>query len=89
MRTTSEQEKLLLAHQRLGHPSFSLWKEMYSNIFGKLNIENIVCDTCQIAKLKRTLYQVVNNKCQLPFQLIRRDIWGPSPYIGLYTDLDG
>ena len=67
VRANSEEEKLLLTHWRLGHPLFSFLKEMYLNFFGELNIENMVCDAQQLAKLKRTSYPVVSNRCQIPF----------------------
>ena len=38
-----------------------------------------------VQNLKKISYHVVNNKCQIPFQMINCDVWGTSPY----TDLCG
>ena len=70
MRANSEEKNLLLPHWRLGHAYFSLLEEMNLNIFGKCDGKGIVHDACQLVKLEKTSYQVVYNRCQIPFQLI-------------------
>ena len=59
--TNSTAEKIHLLKRRLGHPSFSTLKNMYPNLFGKLSLENFICEACQLPQLKRNTYLLENN----------------------------
>ena len=76
-------KEAMLIHKRLGHPSFTLLKMMYPSLFKNCSINDLVCNVCQLAKLKRNTYPLEQNRCLKPFQLIHCDIWGPSSHIAL------
>ena len=76
---------LMEIHQRMGHPSFHLLKQMYSHQFKNIDFNSIVCEACQLGKFKQTSYPAHNNCSKHPFQLLHCDVWGPSPH----TDLMG
>ena len=63
----NEEEKVILLHRRLGHPSFDLLQTMYPQYFEKLSFNKLVCDACQLAKSKRKLYPSMNLTCQKYF----------------------
>ncbi|KAJ9556713.1 hypothetical protein OSB04_011327, partial [Centaurea solstitialis] len=76
--TLSNKEKILLHHCRLGHPSFRVVKVLFSSLFSKLDVENLHCEVCELAKHKRIPFPVSNKRSTFPFYLIHTDIWGPS-----------
>lgn len=63
-------------HKRLGHPSRNK-----SSIFKLNNVETpcsiSFCDICTIAKQSRLPFHFDSNRCDIPFELIHCDIWGP------------
>ena len=81
--SASAKEKVILLHRRLGYPSFLL-KNMYTQFFEKLPVHKLVCDACQLVKLKRNLYPHEENRFQASFQLIHCDRSGPSPHTDVY-----
>ena len=66
-----------LWHRRLGHPSFSVFKDLaffssYSNLAG-----SSPCDMCFRAKQTREVFNDSSNKTSECFSLIHVDVWGP------------
>lgn len=76
--TLSNKEKIFLHHRRLGHPSFRIVKILFPSLFSKLDVENLHCEVCELAKHKRVPFPVSNKRSTSPFYLIHTDIWGPS-----------
>ena len=71
--------KVLLWHERLGHPSFHYLKSLYPEIF--INKEHIFsCEPCTLAKQPRSHHLIQSYKPSKPFHLIHSDIWGPSKH---------
>ena len=66
-------KEAMLIHKRLGHPSFTLLIMIYPSTFKNCSINDLVCNVCQLAKLKRNTYP----------SFIHCDIWGPSSHIAL------
>lgn len=80
------ENKVWLIHQRLGHPSFQILKQMFPDEFEGSQIEHFLCDVFEKAKHKRHSYQSEKiERKKLPFQLIHSDVWGPAPS----TDIHG
>ena len=77
---TSQEERIMAIHQRMGHPSFHLPKQLYPYLFKDLEIQSFICSACQLGKFKRTTYPSNDNRTPRPFQLIHCDVWGPSPH---------
>ena len=69
-------------HARLGHPSFSIVKQVLSKnklpVVGEHNSETN-CDSCQRAKSHQLPYPVSTSVSTKPLQLIFSDVWGPAP----------
>ena len=74
----SNKDRLWLRHFRVGHPSFRVLKLMFHSLFKGLDIRNSHCDVCELAKHRRVLFSLTNNRSSLPFTLIHSDIWCPS-----------
>ena len=74
----SNKDKIWLQHFRLGHPSFSILKVMFPLLFKGIDVENLHCDICELAKHKRAFFPVSNKRTSIHFALIHSDIWGPS-----------
>ena len=53
VRSTPAKKEATLIHRRLEHPSFTLLKTMYPSLFKNCPIDDLVCDTCKMAKLKQ------------------------------------
>ena len=52
----SNKDKIWLQHFRLGHPSFSILKVMFPLLFKGIDVENLHCDICELAKHKRAFF---------------------------------
>ena len=74
---TQSKESVVLLHRRLGHPSFHLLKQVYPNLFKHLDIQSLICDSCQFAKHKRTHFSKSDHRKKFPFDMIHSDVWGP------------
>ena len=59
--TSIPAKEATLIHRRLGHPSFTLLKMIYPSLFKNCSINDLVCDACQLAKLKRNTYLLEQN----------------------------
>ncbi|KAI3788025.1 hypothetical protein L2E82_00620 [Cichorium intybus] len=73
----SSSNKIMLWHNRLGHPNFMYLKKLFPDLFNK-NVRNLECEVCQLAKHTRSSYSPVPYKPSSPFHLIHSDVWGPS-----------
>ena len=51
---------------------------MFPSLFANLDINKFYCDICELAKHRRAVFSPSNNKSLFPFDLIHKDIWGPS-----------
>lgn len=77
----SNKAKVLLYHYQLGHPSFRVIKVLFPSLFSKLNVENLHCQVCEIAKHKRIPFPVSNKRNVFPLYLVHTDVWCPTePY---------
>ena len=79
---TQSKESVVLLHRRLGHPSFHLLKQVYPNLFKHLDIQNLICESCQFAKHKRTHFSKSDHRKKSPFDMIQSDVWGPCSILG-------
>ena len=73
--TTSSREKLYLAHRWMGHPSFVLMKEYFPTMFSDIDVNTLSCESCQLAKHKRSPFKALNIRCLrsfdcVPFQVL-------------------
>jgi GAG-pre-integrase domain len=73
------ENKVMLWHKRLGHPSFGHLKKLSPHLFLGLDNKDFSCKTCVEAKSHRTSYFDSMNKSIASFDLIHTDVWGPSP----------
>jgi hypothetical protein len=76
---SASKEQIWLWHYRLGHPSFSYMKHLFSQLFSTLRYSDFRCETCILAKSHRVPFPISLNKSDIPFILIHSDVWGPSP----------
>jgi hypothetical protein len=67
-----------LWHKRLGHLSFSYLKKLKPHLFTELQILDLQCDICELAKSHRKPFSSSFNKSSKPFMVIHYDIWGPA-----------
>ena len=81
--STTPMEPVMELHNRMGHPSFHLLKQMYPHMFKDIKFELLTYDACQLGKFKRNIYPPNNNRTNKAFQILHCDVWGPSPYIDL------
>jgi hypothetical protein len=73
-----------LWHARLGHPSFltidSLTKSGFISCSDKLiGLDSSLCVGCNLGKSHRLPFSINNIRCDLPFDRLYCDLWGPSP----------
>ena len=66
----------ILWHQRLGHPSFSVFSSLPFSDVLKSSIPG-PCDVCFRAKKTREVFYDSFNKTKAYFDLIHVDVWGP------------
>ena len=83
--STTLVEPIIKLHNKMGHPSFHLLRQMYPHMFKDIKLEVLTCDACQLGKFKRNIYPTDNNHTKKLFQILHCDVWGPSPH----TDLLG
>ena len=67
---------ILLWHRRLGHPSFSYIKLLYSQVFSNKD-QVFSCENCTLAKQSWSHQSIQSYKPSKSFHLIHSDIWGP------------
>jgi len=72
--TIHNREKIQLYHCRLGHPSFHVIKLLFPSLFNNLNLQNLHCEVCELAKHKLVSFSRAYNKISFnPFHLIYTD----------------
>jgi len=72
-----------LWHARLSHPSFrsidSLTKSGFIFCSDKLiGLDSSLCVGCNLGKSHRLPFSLNNTRCDLPFDRLQYDLWGPS-----------
>ena len=75
--------RLHLTHQRLGHPSFSNLRHLFSSLCTGLDPKTSICEACQLAKHRRASFTPSISLTKTPFFRIHSDVWGPAPQAGL------
>lgn len=68
----------MLFYCRLGHPSFSVIKIIFSYLFYGFNVESFHREVCEIAKHKCVPFPLNDTKSTSLFNLSHIDVWGPS-----------
>ena len=81
--STQSDQRAILVHRRLGHPSFHILKSVYPTLFKGVNIETLTCEACQFAKHKRASFPQSTHRYLTPFKCIHSDVWGPCSTLGL------
>ena len=81
--STQSDQRAILLHRRLGHPSFHILKSVYPTLFKGANIETLTCEACQFAKHKRASFPQSTHRYLTPFECIHSDVWGPCSTLGL------
>ena len=75
---SSNKDRVILWHRRLGHLSFHYLRKIKPELFvGITNFESR-CDICEMAKSHRISYVPSHNKNLVPFMTIHSDVWGPA-----------
>jgi histone deacetylase 1/2 len=77
--SNSCKNKVLIWHERLGHPSFGYMKHLFPELFVNCGSYKFECETCIKAKSHRVSYPQNLTKCSSPFDLVHSDVWGPAP----------
>lgn len=74
--------KLQTLHQRLGHASSIVIKNVVSIYKPKLSINKnfVFCDACQCGKAHQGSFYVSESRTTAPLELVHTDIWGPDTY---------
>ena len=70
--------KIMLWHNKLGHPSFVYLKKLSPSLFINKDALSFHCDTCHFAKHTRTHHPIHLYKPSRLFSLIHSDVWGSS-----------
>ena len=70
---------MIRLHRRMGHPSVDLLKTIYPSLFEGISSERLFCNACHMAKLKRSTFKTLDDRCLSPFDCIHSDVWGPCP----------
>lgn len=65
----------LFWRNRLGHPSFSLMKKLLPSLFTKIEVSNLHCESCILAKNHRVPFAIKEIQFISPFSLIHSDVW--------------
>ena len=81
--TIHSEEQIILLHRRLGHPSFHLLKQTHPTMFKGVNIERLICESCQFAKHRRSSFPNTNHRYSSAFECVHSDVWGPCSISGL------
>ncbi|KZV38965.1 hypothetical protein F511_40717, partial [Dorcoceras hygrometricum] len=73
-------------HQRLGHPQISTLKLLQQK--GLIDVQGsnklqFMCDSCQLVKLSKLPFYVLENSSSSNFNKIHCDLWGPSLVLSL------
>lgn len=71
--------QLKLWHHRLGHLSLEILKLLYLHRCKDLHEYKYICEACQLAKHKYSMYPPPSSRSLKPFDLIHNDTWGPAP----------
>lgn len=74
----SREQKIMLWHRRLGHPSFPYLRNLFPELFRNKDSLMIHCEVCQLAKHQRSYFPSQSYKPSRPFAMIHSDIWRPS-----------
>ena len=75
---SSNKDRVILWHRRLGHLSFHYLRKIKPELFvGITNFESR-CDICEMAKSHRISYVPSHNKNSVPFMTIHSEVWGPA-----------
>ena len=74
---SSTDDKVLLWHSRLGHPSFGYLERLFPSLFTNKRSIQYTCEVCQYAKHTRSVYSQVPYTATALFSIIHSDIWGP------------
>lgn len=67
-------------HSGLGHVSYSRLRSLVSSgVLGRMDVNEVHCQSCQLAKFLALPFNNNDSISQAPFDLMHSDIWGPSP----------
>jgi transposase InsO family protein len=72
------ENKVIVMHRRLGHPSLSYMKKLFPELFLNNEITSFNCDVCILAKQSRSVYHTHLYVPSNPFTMVHSDVWGPS-----------
>ena len=70
---------MIRLHQRMGHPPIDLLRTIYPLLFHRVLDQRLFCNTCHLAKLRRSSFKSLDERCLSPFECIHNDVWGPCP----------
>ncbi|KAL4355240.1 hypothetical protein GQ457_06G015480 [Hibiscus cannabinus] len=75
--STNESVALASWHDRLGHPSSSVFRFLKDVLPSVESNKNDLCTICPLAKQKHLSFPVSSTITNAPFELVHCDIWGP------------
>jgi len=70
--------EIIIIPCHLGHPSFQVIKFLFPSLFKNLNMHNIHCEMCELAKHKCLPFPMSNKINISPFHLVHTYVWGSS-----------
>ena len=77
--SSSKEERVIRLHRRMGHPPFDLMKNIYPSLFHGVSNNCLFCNACHMAKLRRSSFKSLDDRCLSPFECVHSDVWGPCP----------
>ena len=75
----SQQNQVVLWHNRLGHPAPKVVHQVLQSCNLKFSNSEHICSSCQLAKSHRFPFVLSESRAMKPFDLVYSDLWGPSP----------
>lgn len=79
----ADSQKVFVLHQRLGHPSLKTMHILFLDVCKNIYDNVLLCERCEMAKHKSTISLPSRILTSSPFKLVHRDVWGPSPIVGI------
>lgn len=82
--STRQFDQIFLWHNCLGHPQFTLLKKLFPKLFQKIDVSNLHCESCMLAKHHSSIFPIKGNQISTLFIVIHSDLWGPSRITNIF-----
>ena len=81
-------DMITLLHRKFGHPSsmtlvhlLKSCKQFKVSPKDMLSSANTLCEACQLGKVHKQHFSIIETKTKGVLELIHTDLWGPSPTV--------